>query len=408
MAEPGSNAEFDSILGNEELTAEIINKVKGPEGNLGIKPDDIKPDDIKPDGIKPDEIKPDEIKPDEKKDVLNPETIKAGMLNEMFGDQFQTVEDFKNAKIPERLKELETLREANLDLTTKLGIKPKHSFASDDIAKFNEFSRETKISNFDVFNQLNSSTDIANMDTMDALVLNHIVENPEWANDKPKVRAYFETKYNLDKSKFDPKKVEAEEITQEEADSARHSYDMRMMDASSDAKKAKTSLLSLKEKIKMPEEPEEMPGASKKWTPEIEKTQKESWAKVNEKIGEVFAKLPIPIKDSKEPIVNFVIPEEAQKAIMKDAFDYAVSNQMEVNEANVTSVATFMRSRYINDNLPSIVHTVFERARSMTDEEYLKVYHNPSPSNKDQPDVIGEPLTEEQQRDKAFDMESNR
>ena len=92
----------------------------------------------------------------------------------------------------------------------KLKAKPKHNFANDDIAKFNEFVRETGIKDVGVFNKING-TDVANMNDMDALVMQHIIENPTLAGKEPQVRKYFETKYNVD-----PAKVTAGELTQEE------------------------------------------------------------------------------------------------------------------------------------------------------------------------------------------------
>jgi len=45
----------------------------------------------------------------------------------------------KKANIPAQLQELEKLRQKTQDLETQLKTKPKHHYASDDIAKFDEF-----------------------------------------------------------------------------------------------------------------------------------------------------------------------------------------------------------------------------------------------------------------------------
>jgi hypothetical protein len=330
------------------------------------------------------------------------------MLNEMFGEQFKTVEDFKKANIPEQLKELTNLRQKNQELDALVKAKPKHHFANDDIAKMNEFVRETGIKDVGVFNRLNAA-DLANMSDIDALMLQHVIDNPRLAGRDPQeVRRYIETKYNVDPAKIDPKKVEAGELTQEELDKNKREFEYNKMELEVNADKAKTKLHELKGKIKMPEPPADEPGSKTKWTPDIEKTQKAGWTKVNERMGEEFAKLPIRIKGGKEPIVNFVIPEETRKVVLTTALDYVVSNQMEINEANVKSVANMMYSELILSNLDEITHAVFERARSMTEDEYLKTYHNPSPKNTDNPPSGGEPLSEEAKKEKAFRAELER
>ena len=193
MAQDGRNEEIDALLeGNnvdvEKVAAQITRKRGG-----GTPPIDEK----KPDEKKPDEKKPDEKKPDEYKEVPDPEAIRTDMLREMWGDQFKTVEDFKKANRPEALKELTTLRQKNQELSESLAKKPKHAFASDDIAKFNEFARETGIKDAAIFNKLNG-TDVANMDAMDALILQRIIEDPSLAGKEPQVRRTLERRFNVD------------------------------------------------------------------------------------------------------------------------------------------------------------------------------------------------------------------
>ena len=145
--------------------------------------------------------------------------------------------------------------------------------------------------------------------------------------------------------------------------------------------------------------------ASKKWTPEIETKQKSVWSSVNEKMGEEFAKIPIVLKGAKEPIVNFVLPEETRKSILQNALDYVVSNQLEVNEDNVKSVAGAMYSDILFTHREDIYHAIFERARSLTEEEILKVYHNPSKKNTDAPPPTGGKDKLEEQRQAAYNIE---
>jgi len=390
----GRDAEMEALLNvegvNKEAITDQINTIKGVKKETPATP----PAEEKPPVIPVTPATPPE---DKSKNVSDPETIRNGILNEMFGDHFKTVEDVKKANIPASLQELATLRQKNQELDALVKAKPKHQFANDDIAKMNEFVRETGIKDTGIFNKLNAA-DLANMSDIDALSLYHVIENPRLASESPQeIRGYFERKYNVDKAK-----VEAGEMTEQE-------LKYNQMDLQIEAEKAKGKLLELKGKIKMPEAPVDEPDKSqKKWSPEIEAKQKTDWSLVNEKMGEEFAKIPIVLKGGKEPIVNFVLPEETKKSILQNALDYVVSNQMEVNESNVKSVANAMYSDILFTHREDIYHAIFERARSMTEEEILKVYHNPSSKNNDTPPPSGVMDALEKQRQGALNLELGR
>ena len=391
----GRDAEMDALLQvqgvNQEAITAQLNKIKGVTEEPK-KTDTVKTDTVKTDTVKADPIKTDPIKTE----VSDPETIRAGMLSEMFGDQYKTVEDVKKANIPASLQELATLRQKNQELDALVKAKPKHQFANDDIAKMNEFVRETGIKDVTVFNKLNAA-DLANMSDIDALSLYHVIENPRLASESPQeIRGYFERKYNVDKAK-----VEAGELTEQE-------LKYNQMDLQIEAEKAKGKLLELKGKIKMPEVVAEDTTASKKWTPEIEAKKKAEWSAINEAMGKTFSTIPLVPKGWKEPIANFVLPEDVKKAIMQNAFDYVVSNQMEATEENLNSVARGMYSDIITDNREEIYQIIAERARSMSEEEFLRAYHNPSKKNTDTPPASGGKDKLEEQREKALNLEMGR
>ena len=407
----GRDEEIEALMNIEGVdSAKIAEQITKQGGNVTIpddkKPDEKPPDDKKPDDKPPDDKKPEDIKPEDKKIVPDPETIKATMLNEMFGEQYKTVEDVKKANIPGALKELETLRQKNQELDALVKAKPKHQFANDDIAMMNEFVRETGIKDVGVFNKLHVS-DVANMSDIDALILNHIVKNPRFANKDPQeLRAYFETKYDVVDLESEQRKLEADEITQDDFNRIKKKASYSKVDLETEAETARASLTDLKGKIKMPEAPaEETPAGEVKWTPEIETQQKTAWTKVGEAMIGEFAQLPIRAKGATDPIVNFALPEDAKKSLLSDTMDYIVSNQMEVNQENVTAVGTQMYYKIKETYFEDIVQAVSERVRSMTEEEYLKLYHNPSSKNTDTPDLSGEPESDEAKREKAYQAE---
>ncbi len=318
--------------------------------------------------------------------------VRADTLKEIFGDQFKTVDEAKQANITGQLQELGTLREGKTDLEAKLAAKPKTAFANDDIALFNEFVKETGNNNFGVFNTVNSA-DIANMDTMDAMVTLAVLETPALAGQEGNLKKSFERKYNLD-----PEKVEESELA------------LNKVSLLQDGEKAKKSLLEVKSKLKMPEPAEEIPPASapKVMTDEEKQSLQTNWGKIATKIGEQYGTIPIPMKDSKEPVLSYQIDGEIQKVAVQGAVEYCVQNQMELNEDNVKRVAGIMQNQLLVKELPNIVHSVFEKARSLTEEQVTALYDNPSPNkNTDTPPTppVSKMTPEEEMQDKAFRME---
>lgn len=386
--EDGRDDEISALMAVDGIdTAKIAAQIAG-KGGEPIKDDPPKTDPPKSDPPKTDPPK---------KDVPDPEAIRSAILNEMFGEQYKTVEEVKKANIPASLQELATLRQRTKELETQLQAKPKTQFVNEDIAKMNEFIRETGIKDVGIFYKLNA-TDVANMDPIDALVLQHIVDNPSLANKEPQVRRYIETRYNVD-----PKKVDAGDLTQDE-------LEINLIGVASEGAKAKNKLADLKTKIKMPEPPKEdsLEQKKTKWTPEIETEQKAVWSKVSEKMVETYANLPIHVKGFEKPIANFAIPEEAKKELAKATVDYITSNQLEANEANIKAVATSMFRKIRDDYFEDIMHTVFERAHTMSEKEYLETYHNPSKKKNDDTPPGSEEMTDEAKKKRAFEAELER
>jgi hypothetical protein len=377
----------------------------------GMNPDDImrqisgepKPPDTPPDNPPAGEPPAGTPKPGE----AGPPPDATGILKEIFGDQFSSVDDLKNSNIPGKLKELDELRQRNQELTSKttelegkLNLKPKTNFANDDVALFNEFVKATGIKSFDVFNRLNSS-DIANMDYMNAIILARQLENPELVLKEPQLRKHIEKTYNVD-----PEQVTADEL------------EVNQIGLSQEGAKAKAKLQELKGKLKIPEPEPSAPVLPPKWTEEQKTQATDQWTKANKAMGDKLSKIPIyfPVpKDSKDlkeppvPFINFAIPEETQKAVQKQALMFAINNQLEVEEKTLNTVAKFMYSDLVLNNLDQIAHSIFEKARSLSKEESLKYYHNPGKlGGENPPPPRGEVDKEEEVKKSIFDAEMKR
>lgn len=318
-----------------------------------------------------------------------------GILKEIFGDQFSSVDEVKQIDIPGKLREYDQLRQQvqalsaeKEQLSGKLASKPKSNFANDDVALFNEFVRTTGIKSYDVFNRINGK-DIANMDYMDAIILARLLENPENLPKEPQLRKYIEKTYNVDPSQVDEEDLEVNKIG-----------------LAQEGAKAKAKLLEIKGKLTIPEPDPDQPPVPQ-WTPEQEATAKSQWDTANKAMSEKLSQIPIFMPDKKEPFINFVIPKEKQALIEKQALDIAIKNRMPVNNETLTSIAQYMYSEIILSNLDLVAHAIFEKARTMTEKERLEYYHNPSKlGGGDQPPISrGELDEEEEAKKKIFDAE---
>jgi hypothetical protein len=297
---------------------------------------------------------------------LTPEQQSA-FLKEIFGERFKTVDEVKNLNINGQLDELDGLRRTKSDLENQLKVKPKNNFANDEVALYNEFVRETGVKDYGVFQKING-TDIANMDPMDALVNRHVLKNPNLVGKEPQVRKYFEKKYNVD-----PDTVSADEL------------EINKIGMITDGDAAKQELKTIKEKLKIPEG-SATPDAPKELTPEEKTALQTGWGNVGTKVTESLAKLNVPMKGAKEPLLSYAIAEDEQKEIKQFVIDYALENHLELNEANGKMIGRMVYNQLMLNKLPDIVQSVFEKARKMTEKEAHDFYTNPSPDrNTDTP-----------------------
>ena len=146
-----------------------------------------------------------------------------------------------------------------------------------------------------------------------------------------------------------------------------------------------------------------------KWTPEIETKQKALWADGYRRLHESFATIGIPMKGVASPIINFGVSEESRNTVIKNVTDYMINNQSEVNEANVRAAIDMARADLILNNFDQIVYAVSEHVRGLKEEEYLKLYHNPSPKhNTDTPEGGGTEMSDEAKARRAFEAELDR
>lgn len=330
--------------------------------------------------------------------------MRSEILNEMFGDRFKTFEEAQLANIPQILDDVETLRQSNTELQTKLEAKPKNVFVNDDMAKFNEFVKDTGISNYNVFNTLNT-VDINKMDNLDALVAKYIVENPEQSGKENEIRLRFERKYKLNILK-DKKFDEDDEESMREKRELEEQLADNKFQMDTDARLAKNALLEMKGKIKMPEfaeEPTEPEGKTKEEIAQLSS----AWKNANPVIVKQLSKVNIPLGNT---TLSYDLSEDEQKEIGGLAYQYAVENQLELNAENAKSILTALQKEILFSKFGDITKTIAERVSKMTEQEQKLLYHNPSAKkdkNTDAPptDHQGQETNLEESQRKAMELE---
>lgn len=373
-----NNPEFKALQQMEGIDKEGLMRQAGFEPAISPQPADEIPKDIVPPVIHIAE-KPADIVPDQR-DVF---------LKEIFGDRFKTVDEAKQANISGIFDEAKSLRGANAELEAKLSIKPKTNFANDEVALYNEFVKETGTKNYEVFSRINKA-DVATMDSMEALVTKYVLDHPEFTGKEANVKKYFEKKYNVD-----PDLVDEEDLA------------INNVGMQADGAAAKKSLQSLKEKLKVPE-PIEDTAKPKVLSPEEISKLQTGWGNVGQQVSTSLGKLSVPIKNGKEPLLDYEISDSEKKEVAEFVQNYAVENQMELNESNVKMISTMVYNQLMINNLPNIAHSIFEKARSLTKEQVESIYDNPSPArNSDTPPISrNQNMTDfEKQQEAIFNAE---
>jgi hypothetical protein len=297
--------------------------------------------------------------------------MRGELVNEMFGGRFKTFEEAQLANIPQVLDEVETLRQRTTELQTKLEAKPKNLFVNDDLAKFNEFVRDTGISNYNVFNTLNTS-EIDKMDDLNALVMQYIVENPDYTGRESEIRGYFERKYQL--NLLDGKDVD--EMDEAERRTLEAQVSDNKIQMGTDARSAKKQLLDMKGKIKMPEFAEDKPTAPEgKSKEELEKLSG-LWNNAKPVISKQLSKFSIPL--GKDSFVSYELSEDEQKEIGELAYEYAVKNQLELNADNAKTLRIALQKEVLFAKFNDIANAIAVKVSKMTEQEQKAIYHNPS------------------------------
>ena len=315
------------------------------------------------------------------------EELQQQILSEMFGNTYSTLEEAKEG-LGAQATELETLRQEKERLAQIAEGRPL-GYANEGIALFNEFVKKTGIQNYGVFNKL-MNTEVDKLDDLDVMVMQEVINKPALIGQESKLKAMFEKKYQLD-----PDQVEEDDLV------------INKLTLKSDAETARKTLGETKSGITLPEETPPAPPGGKPPLSEEEKTNlTKGWSAVTNQLEKEWKAFPLIPEGSKDPLLQFEIPAEVKQNLIQRGREFALENNIELNKENVTEIFGMMQKDLIAENLPKILHSVAEKVRGMTEEEYDKIYHNPSPGrNDDTPPPGGGPPQHEQDLEDIYEAE---
>lgn len=254
-------------------------------------------------------------------------------VNERLGTQYQDFETLKKD-----YSQLNTLRESEKRLKDQL-VKVSNPFGDDtELAEMYGFKKATNRNLNDYF--ILKNLDIENADSLDVMVANAILENPNLRGKELLVRQAFEKKYQLAGQDLEESDIESNKIT---------------LDIDSSA--ARKSLRDLKAKIKAPElDNPYSEEDSKNW-----KEHEQQWEQIVPAIAKNLESFkifedPDDEQKGKDPLTTIDIPKEVIADYNKKVTQYIADNRLENTTENQNLVYGIMLQDYIVNNYLKIAN----------------------------------------------------
>ncbi len=252
----------------------------------------------------------------------------------------------------------------------------------------------------------------SNMKPLDILVEDFVLRNPGFKDRKAQVIDLLVNKYKLDEEI--PSPLSADDGHDEDAVSRRNSEIEKAKKAKSineiqmevDANEAKARLLGEFDKIELP--------TRKKETPEELQAKKDalktSWAPVVQAVFKDAATIPLfmpAAKEGEKPEMFLEMPvtDELKKVYSEQMLAMLSESGAELTKDNLAAAVARFRYSFINDNLPEIIKSVADKARALTDDEYAKMYHNPSGLAEDKSKNPAQVSKQQESINKILEME---
>ena len=256
--------------------------------------------------------------------------------------------------------------------------KNKSKIDDPTLSRLNHLKKE-KPDDFKLFSRLVLNPEEVN--SFELLKMDFIKDNPNYKDSPEKVEKYLKNKYDLNLVPLD---AEDEDITEVDKADRLNQIEINKMKVEVDGDKVKNNILDSFNKIEIesvkPEKTED----------EINKENKildESWNPITDKLADEFKERKIYVQgvNDKEPreFVSFEVPEEYKKGISAKIRSEAVRLRMPLNKENLTKLANMVMGDFETKYQYQMNHTLMEKARTMNEEEWMKITTNSSASMKE-------------------------
>lgn len=298
--------------------------------------------------------------------------VRLRVMNEMFTDSnFETLEAFNNSDYVNKALGSDKLTKDYNDLIDQIDSFENKSpeYASDLVKAFDgwinkggdpKFFMDVQAVNFD------------EMEPMDILVYNYKKENPGMA--EKEIRTFLEGEYQLDPDKHD------------EAEIARSEFKMKV-----ESGKALSSLKEMQQETSIPDPEKERVAFES-----VEKERMDNWSPSISKTMEDFKSFELDINDNFD--LSYTTTKEEIDSLKEDLYDAIEYSGIELGEDSSVHVRKVLKDMYIVKHHHQILRAVAEKARSYTEEEWLKKVHNPSAIKQTSEEVGHQPPKSQEDR----------
>ena len=330
-------------------------------------------------------------------------TVSEPNYKEIFGEGFEKLEDVKT-KIPTILKEHKSLNEEKSKWSDEKTLLEKQieslqsQFADDSLYKVNELAKKTGRKDWDILAKV-VTADTEKMQDIDVLILNKVYQNPQ--TDVFMLRKFIEKKYGID-GKPDP------DATEEEKAKFADELELAKYQLKEDANSVRKEFTKIREDIKLPEklDPVKLKEAEDKKKADNQKAYDET-VKAWEDINKTFITTNMKSisfmtkgKDGKEEkFIEYEVPPTEVDGYVKDASRYMTDNRSPFEKSSLDFVHDYVRTRVKDEHETDILMAYAEKARKLTDDEWVKKVNNPSAlinTDKKDGDVMDKNKEEEQ------------
>jgi hypothetical protein len=311
---------------------------------------------------------------------VDTEEDKKSWLNR-FNEQFQTQYESED-----QLKELFDYKTQHSDLQEKIRLKdealsqasdPNSYFANESLMKVNEIVKQHNV-DINTAAQL-ASTDFSQMGDDQVVLMNSLLENPEYRGDEDLLREEIQEQYGLD---VDLDDYEGEERSKKERELRRRKKKMEV-----DARKARQKFQNMQQ-VELPQKQNLEEGIQQK---------EEQFAQSAEKNADKFISDMSKIEYGEG--MEFQLDDEwKNNYLTKDNLkNFASQHKIDLStEEGYEKAKEAYKMGYVYKNLPKILNDYKKRLQTeQKDEEYNK-YNNPRPNNRgEKPDGEASPKSKE-------------